>query len=89
MSPQMCYSPLQFQFADILYFIFYSVSPNLGHIGPKPVGLLPRASVQFPALVHPVQPTHSVFSSQDFSLFYMDVLQPYISMATMLPCADL
>ena len=85
----MRFSPLRFYFADSFFFMFYSLGPNLGHFGPKPVGLLPRASVQFTALVHPVQPTHSVLGSQDFFLYYMDVLQPYISMATMFPCADL
>ncbi len=39
--------PLQFYLADILYFIFYSLSPNLGHFGPKPVGLMLLASLQF------------------------------------------
>ncbi len=58
--PQMRYSPLHFYFSDILYFMFYSVSLNLGLSGTKPVGLLPRASMQFSALVHPVQPTLSV-----------------------------
>ena len=57
-------SPLQFYFADILYFLFYSVSPNLGHFGPKPVALLPRASVQFYAVELPVQPTRPVPSFQ-------------------------
>jgi hypothetical protein len=56
----MLYSPLRFYFADILYFVFYSVRPNLGHFGTKPVGLLPCASMQFSALVHPVQPTLSM-----------------------------
>ena len=85
--PQMRSSPLQFLFSDIFYFMFYTVSPNLGHFGPKPVGLLPCASMQFSALVHPVQPTHPVPSFQRSFLFYMDVLQPLAPMATLTTCA--
>ncbi len=76
-------------FADILYFIFYSVSPNLGHFGPKPVGLLLCASLQFSALVHPVQPNPPVATFQESSLFTMNVLQPLDPIATMVSCAAL
>ncbi len=51
--PWMRSSPLHFYLADILYFIFYSISPNLGHFGPQPVGLMLPASMQFYVVVHP------------------------------------
>ncbi len=85
----MRYSPLQFYFADILYFIFYFPSPNLGHFGPKPVGLLPCASVQLSALVHPVQPTHPVPHFQESFSFTTAMIQPLDPMAPMTTCAAL
>ncbi len=70
-------------------FIFYFVSPNLGHFGTKPVGLLPCASVQFYALVHPVQPTHPVPRFHESFYFTIDVIQPLVPMPTMVSCATL
>ena len=66
----MRYSPLQFLFADILYFIFYFVSPNPGHFGAEPVGLLPCASLQISALIQPVQPILPVPRFRQPLLFY-------------------
>ncbi len=85
----MRYSPLHFSLADSLYFIFYSISPNLGRFGPKPVGHMPRASMQFHAVIPPVQPTHPVPSFRPSFLFTMDVLQPLDPMAFMTTCATL